>query len=236
MIIEELLRERGRLVRPMVFPPLLAEVSPLAPFPYPLPGTKETFERFGATPISARSLYKSLANGEAALLFPGGAREVFKRKGEEYTIFWPDDPDFVRLAARTNATLIPFSGVGGDDSFTMALDSEEILAAPGIGSFFSERVSGLPSLVEGDAFVPPFGAVTPARHYFVFGTPIPTRDLDPSDRAGCEAAYADLRRQVKGGISLLREEVRPADPYRDLVKRSAWEAVYDGQAPGAAGY
>ena len=37
----------------MVFPPLLAEVSPLAPFPYPLPGTKETFERFGATPVSA---------------------------------------------------------------------------------------------------------------------------------------------------------------------------------------
>ena len=65
MILEELLRERGRQVRPLVFPPLLAETSPLAPFPYPLPGTKETFDRFGATPVSARSLYKALSNNEA---------------------------------------------------------------------------------------------------------------------------------------------------------------------------
>lgn len=33
MILEEMLRERGQLLRPLVFPPLLAETSPLAPFP-----------------------------------------------------------------------------------------------------------------------------------------------------------------------------------------------------------
>ena len=38
----QLLREQGRLIRPLVFPPLLAEDSPLAPFPYPLPGTAAT--------------------------------------------------------------------------------------------------------------------------------------------------------------------------------------------------
>jgi hypothetical protein len=178
-----------------------------APFPYPLPGTKQTFERFGATPASARALYRSLAAGEAVLLFPGGAREVFKRKNEQYTLFWPDDPDFVRLAARVNAvtcrrapttpltplpqahpptrigtcthriaidadpvpppaactqTLIPFSGLGGDDSFSMALDSDEILATPAVGPFFEERIAGMPSLVADDKFVPPFGMITPA--------------------------------------------------------------------------
>lgn len=36
-------------------------------------------------------------------------------KGEEYQLFWPDTPDLVRLAAKANATIIPFSGVGSDE-------------------------------------------------------------------------------------------------------------------------
>jgi hypothetical protein len=235
-VIEEMLRERGRLVRPMVFPPLLSEVSPLAPFPYPLPGTRETFERFGATPISPRNLYKSLAKGEATLLFPGGAREVFKRKGEEYTLYWPPEDNIVRMAARVNATLIPFSGIGGDESFTMALDTDELLATPGVGDFFESRVGDLPSLVEGDKFVPPFGAITPNRHYFLFGAPISTAEIDPDDREACAAAYALLRARVEGGLRTLQDDVRPADPYRELVARSAWEASRDAQAPGPPGY
>jgi len=236
ILLEQLLAERGTLLRPLVFPPLLAEVSPLAPFPYPLPGTKQTFERFGATPASARALYRSLAAGEAVLLFPGGAREVFKRKNEQYTLFWPDDPDFVRLAARVNATLIPFSGLGGDDSFSMALDSDEILATPAVGPFFEERIAGMPSLVADDKFVPPFGMITPARHYFLFGTPIDTSALRPDDREGCAAAYAELRAQVDGGIARLKTEVRANDEFRELPKRVAWEAVYDDQAPGPAAF
>eukprot|EP00438_Fugacium_kawagutii_P014233 Skav210342 [mRNA] locus=scaffold4443:139001:149668:- [translate_table: standard] len=62
-----------------------------------------------------RNLLKLLQPGGAALLFPGGAREVFKRKGEEYQLFWPDTPNLVRLAAKANATIIPFSGVGSDE-------------------------------------------------------------------------------------------------------------------------
>ena len=236
MILEELLRERGRFCRPLVFPPLLSDVSPLAPFPYPLPGTKETFERFGATPVSARTLYRSLNSGEAVLLFPGGAREVFKRKGEEYTLFWPDEPDFVRLACRVNATIIPFSGIGGDESFTIALDTDELLATPAVGDFFKERIEGMPSLVQDDKFVPPFGTITPSRHYFLFGKPISTDGIAPDDRDGCVAAYAELRKAVEGGIRTLREEVRAGDDYNDLIKRSAWEALYDAPAPGAAAF
>ena len=55
-----------RAARPLTSPRLACLVEQL-------PGTRQTFERFGATPVSARSLYRSLADGEAALLFPGGA-------------------------------------------------------------------------------------------------------------------------------------------------------------------
>ena len=74
IIVEELLRERGVALTALVYPPLLEEESPLAPFPYPLPGTASTFERFGAVPASGRSLYRALSKGEHTLLFPGGGR------------------------------------------------------------------------------------------------------------------------------------------------------------------
>lgn len=51
-------------------------------------------------------------------------REVFKRKGESYQLFWPEESHLVRLAVRLNATIVPFSGLGGDESFTIALDSQ----------------------------------------------------------------------------------------------------------------
>ena len=77
MILEELLRERGVALTALVYPPLLDAESPLAPLPYPLPGTADTFARFGAVPASGRALFKSLSRGEHTLLFPGGGREVW---------------------------------------------------------------------------------------------------------------------------------------------------------------
>jgi hypothetical protein len=36
-------------------------------------------------------------------------------QGEEYKLFWPDQPEFVRMAARFGVTIIPFGCVGEDD-------------------------------------------------------------------------------------------------------------------------
>ena len=232
MILEELLRERGVALTALVYPPLLEAESPLAPLPYPLPGTAATFERFGAVPASGRALFKSLSRGEHTLLFPGGGREVFKRKGEAYRLFWPDSPDVVRLAARLNATLLPFAGLGGDDSFEISLDSDELLNAPLVGPFFRERVAKMPSLVQDDVFVPPVGTILPARYYFAFGAPLPTDGIDPADDAAVEAAYAELRAGVLGGIERLRE-LRERDPYSDFAQRTAYEVLNGGQAPSS---
>lgn len=37
------------------------------------------------------------------------------RQGEEYKLFWPDQPEFVRMAARFGVTIVPFGVVGEDD-------------------------------------------------------------------------------------------------------------------------
>ena len=87
--------------------------------------------RFGGEPAGAKTLIAALKRGAKALVFPGGAREVFKRKGEAYTLRWPSDSSaLVRIAAKFNATIIPFAGVGGDEFFgneAYALDTDDLL-------------------------------------------------------------------------------------------------------------
>ena len=139
-------------------------------------------------------------------------------------------PDVVRLAARLNATLLPFSGLGGDDSFAVSIDSDELLQAPLIGPFFRERVAKLPSLVKDDVFVPPVGQILPERYYFAFGAPLTTDQIAPDDDAAVEAAYAELRARVLGGIDRLRE-LRERDPYSDFTRRTAYEVLNGVAAP-----
>ena len=62
-------------------------------------GGLNTFTTFGAVPVTGKNFYKLLAAGEVVLLFPGGVREAFKRKNEEYRLFWPSKPEFIRMAA-----------------------------------------------------------------------------------------------------------------------------------------
>jgi hypothetical protein len=39
--------------------------------------------------------------------------QVNKRKGEEYKLLWKDSPEFVRLATKCNALIVPFAAIGG---------------------------------------------------------------------------------------------------------------------------
>lgn len=66
-----------------------------------------------------------------------------KRKGEKYKLIWKNKAEFVRLAAKTNALIVPFAAVGGEEAFDIALDSDEVLANPILGPFarsVSQRV------------------------------------------------------------------------------------------------
>ena len=61
--------------------------------------------------------------GGWSLTHPGSGRllpQVTKRKGEKYKLFWREDrADFVRLAAKFDALIVPFAAVGGDDAFDL---------------------------------------------------------------------------------------------------------------------
>ncbi|KAJ0716672.1 putative diacylglycerol acyltransferase, alpha/Beta hydrolase [Helianthus annuus] len=69
----------------------------------------------GSIPVSGRNFFKLLAKKSHVLLYPGGLREGLHRKGEAGKLFWPDKQEFVRMAVKFGATIIPFGGVGEDD-------------------------------------------------------------------------------------------------------------------------
>lgn len=65
--------------------------------------------------------------------------QAYKMRGEEYKLFWPKQPEFVRMAARFGATIVPFGGVGLDDGFEMILDPSEIRAIPFLGKWLENN-------------------------------------------------------------------------------------------------
>ena len=81
--------------------------------------------------------------------------QVNKRKGEEYQLFWPEDPDFVRMAAKLNALIIPFASVGGDEAFELALDSDEIINHPLFGNLAKSAFRSFDPKLDVEEAVPP---------------------------------------------------------------------------------
>ncbi|CAL8466723.1 g6259 [Coccomyxa elongata] len=199
--------------------------------------TGQFFERFGAVPASPRAAYKLLKQGDSVLLFPGGGREVNKLKGQEYQLLWREQPDFVRMAAKLNALIIPFGAVGGDDAFHLALDTREILDNPILGPLSRGALERVAPGLDPEEAVPPitrglFGLPSPIalpkleRIYFRFMAPIdPNEDLcSLDDMDACMETYERVRHSVEDGIQQLLAE-REVDPERDLGPRLLGQAA-----------
>ena len=77
--------------------------------------------------------------------------QAYKGRGEEYKLFWPKQPEFVRMAARFGATIVPFGGVGLDDGFNMLLEPKQIRAIPVLGKLLEDNAKK---------------RIPPARRYF----------------------------------------------------------------------
>lgn len=193
------------------------------------------FKRFGAVAASPRSAFRLLAEGEAVLLFPGGAAEVNKGKGQDYKLLWKREADFVRLAARfPGCRIVPFAAVGAEEAYDVIADQSELLSNPLLGPLARAALGSL-GLEAEEALLPlaalPFtGGLVPAlpvplprpeRLYFEFCEPIDAAEMVRS--SGPEEAYARVRAEVEGAIERQRA-VRASDPLRPTSAR-LWEAA-----------
>lgn len=168
------------------------------------------------TPENVRALMRAR---ESIVVFPGGAREVFKRRGESYALIWGRRTGFVRLAAEFGYPIVPFSLVGAEDAYDILLDADDLWATP-IGAllgYLVPRPEMIPPIVRG---IGPTALPRPERLYFHFGEAIETRELSgrSSDEALCFALRERVRQAVEDGIARLLVE-REHDPDHALLPR-----------------
>ncbi len=114
---------------------------------------------------------------EHVLVFPGGAREVFKHKGEAYRLIWKERFGFVQLAIEHGYTITPYATVGAEEAFDVLLDSADYMNTP-LGRWLKRSGFADRHLRGGEEFPPlvrGFGLTVlprPEKLYFSIGEPI----------------------------------------------------------------
>ncbi|TXG54919.1 hypothetical protein EZV62_020175 [Acer yangbiense] len=197
--------------------------------------TFDPFRMMGAVPVSATNFYKLLSSKSHVLLYPGGMREALHRKGEEYKLFWPERSEFVRMAARFGAKIVPFGAVGEDDIGQVVFDYDDLMKIPyfraGIDEISNEvvklRIDASGEVSNQDIHLPGILPKVPGRFYFYFGKPIETegRKRELRDKVKCHELYLEVKSEVENCIAYLKEK-RENDPYRNLLPRLIYQATH----------
>ncbi|KAF8780861.1 hypothetical protein HU200_000813 [Digitaria exilis] len=193
----------------------------------------------GAVPVTGANFYKLLADKEFVLLYPGGAREALHRKGEDYKLFWPEQPEFVRMASRFGATIIPFGVVGEDDICDLLLDYNDLQKLPFYDMLdkaltrdgLKLRTDSTGELKDQGLHPIVLAPKVPGRFYFVFGKPIETRGREKElrDKEAAQHLYLQVKFEVERCINYLKEK-REKDPYRSILPRLLYQAVHGPNA------
>ena len=114
---------------------------------FKLPVWRDLLRSYGVVEGTRDNCAELFEAGEHVLVFPGGAREVAKRKGEKYQLMWKQRVGFARMAIRHGVTIVPFSSIGVEDAFDILLDANDIIKSPAGGIL--ERLG-----VRGDLLMP----------------------------------------------------------------------------------
>lgn len=157
-----------------------------------------------------------MSQREPIVVFPGGANEVFKRRGEKYKLKWKERLGFARLAIEFGYPIVPFAAVGAEEMLEVVADDR----TPVVGQVSSlmKRLVGLPlpPITRG---LGPTPFPRPERLYFWFGEPIETERFSTAEgHASARELRDEVRDAVENGILRLLQE-RKADPRRGLRAR-----------------
>ena len=189
---------------------------------FSMPGWRDFLRNVGAVVGSRENCGRLLDASEAVLVFPGGAREVAKRRGEAYQLMWKERIGFARMAIEHQVPIVPLAVLGIEDMFEIWADADDIASsrvAPVL-----RKLGVLPSdrKDDGKAFLPPVslgtgpaGSFVPQRLYITLGEPIDTAEYEGAheDRDACFAVRERTRTAIEGQLDALRT-LRDDDPGR----------------------
>jgi len=184
-----------------------------------VPLWRDVLRRYGVVDGTRENCAALMAAGESILVFPGGAREVFKRKGEKYKLLWAKRVGFARLAIEYGYPIVPFAAVGADDAWDIVVSGDELIPTPvqAVLQRLGLRTDALIPIVRG---IGPTPLPRPERLYFSFAPPVDTQVYRGrfADEAACWEVREQVRRAIEAGVKFLLKE-RKADPQRELIAR-----------------
>jgi 1-acyl-sn-glycerol-3-phosphate acyltransferase len=170
-----------------------------------VPGWKELLHRVGVVDGNPENCRALLAQGECVLVFPGGGREVAKRKDEKYKLIWKERVGFVRMALEVGCTIVPFAALGVEDWFEIILDGDEITQSR-FGWVL--RKLGVPPyavlpIAKGSQGLLP----KPAQQLFYIAEPYETKlNLgQQDDEVLCRSIRDEVKRRIEAGLILLQD-------------------------------
>ena len=98
---------------------------------FKIPVWREVISKnFGVVEASRKNCAALMKQGESMAVYPGGTREICKKKGEEYILKWQDRKGFVRMAMEYGYDIIPVAAVGAEEALTIIRDANDILKSP----------------------------------------------------------------------------------------------------------
>ncbi|WP_231865965.1 MULTISPECIES: lysophospholipid acyltransferase family protein [unclassified Alcanivorax] len=214
LFVYELYRQTG------VFPRSLGDH-----FHFPTPVWGKLVTRFGAVPGTRENCRRLMESGQHVLVFPGGAREVAKRRDEINKLVWKKRTGFVYMAIEQGFDIIPFASLGCDEAYDIVYDGDDFA-----NGWLGKRLLGndkVNSLMRGgDLFMPLVKGIGPTLlpkaepFHFSIGKPIPTAHLQGQEND--PAVLWQLREQVSDAITGMlssMDEARKAQP------RPLWRKV-----------
>jgi 1-acyl-sn-glycerol-3-phosphate acyltransferase len=184
---------------------------------YALPVWRDVLELGGMVRGTRDNVRGLMRDRQDVLVFPGGAGEVMKGRGQKYRLLWKERLGFARLAIESGYPIVPFAAVGVEEMFDIVADSQ----TPGFAqiSDLMQRLVGMPLPPIARGFGPTM-LPRPERLYFWFGEAVDTVRFDgrAEDDAAARTLRNEVRAAVEGGIAELHER-RRQDPQRSIVTR-----------------
>lgn len=185
---------------------------------FKIPMWRDVLAACGVVDGTRSTTAELMRRDEVILVYPGGGREVAKRRGEKYTLIWKNRLGFARLAVEHGYTIVPFAAVGAEEAVDIVLDGDNPLLAP--TRMFVKNVLGSSDampIIRGIGLTP---FPRPERQYYWFGTPIRTESIQgrQDDDSVVESVRDQTKNAVETGMEFLLAE-RDKDPNRSVVRR-----------------
>ena len=190
---------------------------------YKIPVWRDIFKWIGSVVGTRENCSALMQSGAHIMVFPGGSREVAKRKGEAYQLIWKDRTGFARMAVEHGYRIIPFAAVGAEECYDILIDSNDIMGS-GLVKWLKTTALGSKFIGDGEQLFPLSRGLglsmipRPERFYYSFGEPIETAPYQ--GESDDPAVLAEVRDAVKASIetqlTALRK-VQAKDPQRGLV-------------------